>query len=739
MRWDSTEKHFKRIDGLNIKNLILQWTTAYGYSLYKSSIYQQGWTIKGDLIENMLCSADDLNMQVWLGLDACRSITEDHYNSTDSYIKRCYDSMAELMEFYGKHESFVGVYIPLEFDDLLKSDSNMIKEIVSNCHSLGKQALCSIKKPRLIPEGRHYEFNEHDQEWVSREKKLHKKWAQSWINAMETGLDIIMLRDGIGIQRYFRGMLPCPDIIDSIIPLIRIQPQSPETIADDLKLFQKCPRVWTQTSLYNVVRDQNDNDPASLHPTTIELLERQLQLAKDAEARIGFSYHDMECERGEKQNLLYHDYLKYIGVSMPSDSKSLKKQSPKGIVHDALLDKAQQIDDLIHKKCMLYDQIITVVDTRFPLDSAQNQWQEDADWITGLYVGAESLRYALTGEDEAKNYARSAWLALHKLSNISGIPGVVARHYRKDFEGDPGTGRKRWHRNDDGTYWIGDISRDQLSGHIFGLSTYYDLVASQEERKVIESDVEAITDLIVDNNMTAIDWDGKPCIHGNFWVSPLFALAFLKCAYHITKKERYQQKYLELIDPHYFLGHALKDARVSGNPFFQHYQQDSPLYHLIQYETDPKILHYIMRCIELLYEDTKKHGNVYLMFDYAICHPESEAGRKGVAELLEYDVSHLNVAKWDKDAREYVKQQNIPAKARRSLKYILDIEKSLPDGKGSYIPLKYRPPKEFGWNYYAGEEARHPSGRAGHHGINVQYSGVDYLLVYWMGRYHELI
>jgi len=97
------------------------------------------------------------------------------------------------------------------------------------------------------------------------------------------------------------------------------------------------------------------------------------------------------------------------------------------------------------------------------------------------------------------------------------------------------------------------------------------------------------------------------------------------------------------------------------------------------------------------------------------------------------------VAKWDSDAREYVKRKDIPAKARRSLKYILEPDASLPDGKGSYIPLKYRPPKEFGWNYYAGEEAHRPAGRAGHHGINVQYSGVDYLLVYWMGRYHELI
>lgn len=718
IQWDSVEQHLKRIAQLKIKKIIFQWTTAYGYSIYRSSLYKQGWQIKGDLIEDMFYCANDLDMEIWLGLDACRCITEEHYDPIKGYAKRCGDILTELSELYGKYKSFKGAYIPLEFDEPLdKKNIDLIGDIATKCHSIGKQVVLSARKPILKPEGRHYEFNEKDQEWIAREKVFHRKWVRSLLKAISAGLDVLMVRDDVGIER-----------------------QRPDSIEDDIDLLRECPRVWMQISLYTVVRDQTDNDPPRLHPTNIERLDRQLKSAQKAEARIGFSYHDLEFERGEKQNRLYYDYLKYIGADNFTGNKPAKyKKLCKGIVHSVLLDKANQIDDLIHEKCMLYNQVITVVDTRYPLNSPQNQWQEDADWLTGLYVGAESLGYATTGEKTAKEYARSCWLALHELSNISGIPGVVARHYRKDFEGEFGTGRKRWHRNNDGIYWIGDISRDQLSGHIFGLATYYDLVASEEERKIIESDVEAITDLIIDNNMVAVDWDGKPCIHGNFWVSPLFALAFLKSAYHITKKDRYQEKYLELIDPHYFLGHALKDARVSANPFFQHYHQDSPLYHLVQYETNPEILHHILRCMELLYKDTKGNGNVYFLFDYAICHPESDAGRKGVAELLEYDVSHLNVAKWDKDAREYVKDQRIPSKVRTSLKYILDIQKSLPNGKGSYIPLKYRPPKEFGWNYYTGEEARRPPGRAGHHGINVQYSGVDYLLAYWMGRYHEII
>jgi hypothetical protein len=715
--WDSCDKHLQRMKQIEIKKVVFQWTTAYGYSLYPSSIYPLGWLSFGDLIGNMLDVADDIDMQIWLGLDACQTITEEHYDPVKGATSRCCNTASELITLYGKHRSLTGFYIPFELTPSLHTES-LIEKVASHCHSLEKPVLCSTHKPRLIPEGRHYEFNEKDQEWIAREKILLQKWADSWKKLVKSsGLDILMLSDQVGVLR-----------------------QQPEAIADDLQHLKDSPKLWLQTSIYRATRDIDDHDPISLHPTEIERLQKQLEASDYAEACIGFSYHDMEWERGERQHKLYQDYLKYInGISIDSHSDKPIINRTEGNIQSSLLDKARQTEQLIHEKCMLHDQIITVVDTRYTLESVHNQWQEDADWLTGLYVGAESLRYATTGEDEAKQYAQSSWRALHKLSNISGIPGIVARHYRKNFDGDLGTGRKRWHLTKDGFYWIGDISRDQLSGHIFGLAAYYDLVASQDERLIIKSDVEAITDLIIENNMVAVDWDGQPCIHGNFWVSPLFALSFLKTAYHITQKERYQQKYLELIDPHYFLGHALKDARVSANPFFQHYHQDSPLYHLLQYETDSRILHYIMRCIELLYEDTRRHGNVYLMFDYAICHPESEAGRKGVTELLEFDVSHLNVAKWDHDARKYMNQNDIPAKVRRSLKYMLEPDTSLPNGKGNYIPLKYRPPKEFGWNYYSGEEAHSSHGKAGHHGINVQYSGVDYLLVYWMGRYHELI
>lgn len=689
LRWDDHELHLRRMKKLGFKQIIFQWTSAFGYSFQRPSCDR-------DWIGEILRIAEILDLRVWLGLDACRTITEEHYDPINAAAERCCTTATELVDRYGGKNSLAGLYVPLELDEpprsgriLSRQTEDLLEKIVSHCHALDREVLYSARKPRLKPEGRHYEFNENDQEWISRENAWHLQRANSWKKIIDaTGLDILMLQDD-----------------DGMLPLLKTGLQAPEAVAEKHNIC--IPRLWVQVPLYE------DKDVR---------IYSDIDVSKSAETRIGFSYHDIDFNQTDERN---NQKTYYKGMSFD--------------LNDGLLEKADQIEELIHDQCMLHDQIITVVDTRYPLESYQNQWQEDADWLTGLYVGAESFRYAVTGDEEARRYAQASWRALHKLSNLSDLPGIVARHYRSKFEGDLGSGRKRWHRNPDGIYWIGDISRDQLSGHMFGLATYYDLVASDAERKIIEADVEAITDLIIENNMCAVDWDGKPCIHANFWVSPLFALAFLKIAYHITRKESYQEKYMDLIDPHYFLGHALKDARISADPFFQHYHHDSPLYHLLQYETDPKILRHVVRCCDLLYADTRRHANVLFLFDYQICHPESEAGRKGIAELLEFNVSHLNVSEWVRAVRKDLQQEELPAGIRCSLRYILEPSATLPDGKGNYIPLKYRPPKEFGWNYYAGEEARRSAGNAGHHGIHVQYSGVDYLLVYWMGRYHQII
>ena len=669
LSWKNPKDHVARMAELGGKKIIVQWTSGHGRSFYPSKTYDQDW--RETWLKLVLEAAEVYQINIWLGLDACYTTTEWHYDKLmQLHSQRCKTTASELSVLYQDFISFTGFYIPIELDQPVKKTGvDFLRGVVAHCHKLGYPVSCSATIPFPHLTGLHYEANPQDHEWQGRAQRLRRTWRRCWQNAIDQSqLDLLIIKDLLGMS-------------------------TESDLESDLRYLRNSTN-WISRPLY--IKNKNF-------------------LSLSADGQIGFTYHHLTSS---DQSTIY---------------------SPVRMNINQLGQNADKVERFLQQRCLVDGQVVSVLDTRFSTKSIQNQWQEDADWITGLYVGAESLRYATTGEPEAADFARQSWKALHKLSNISGKPGIVARYYLPEVEGQLGEGRKRWHRNKDGIYWIGDISRDQLSGHIFGLATYFDHVATATEKEIIRTDVEAITDLIIDNQMMAIDPDGQPCIHGNFWVSPLFALSFLKSAYHITQKDSYQEKYLELINPHYFLGHALQSARVSPNPFFQHYHQDSPLYHLLMYEDEPDLRQQIRRICYYLYKDTHRHGNAYLMIDQAIANPESDSGQKAVAELYKFKVENLNVSRWDQQARALLKESDLPHPIQASLAYILAERNHLPNGRGNYLPIECRPPKEFGWNYYVGEEARRSAGHAGHHGIHVQYSGVDYLLAYWMARYHHLV
>ncbi len=736
-RWDIL---LESMAELGIQTLILQWSASNGRSLYPSANFEMEFSMgTDDLVGTLLDISELWGMEVILGLDGCRSTFEDHISPVDAPLERSSKVAEELTRFYGDSSSFGGFYIPYELEEPPgKNVDKLLGGIVSACHSLapGKPVCYSAWRPKLTVRGRNWETNDKDYEFIWEDRRLRQRWTRHWKDVLKgSKLDVLILRDDIGSGR-----------------------NSLEGALDDLKAMSRVCRkydveIWSQIGLYSTVRLPEDRCPPYPHPTTPdELKGRAGEVSRHADKLIGFQADfldpasDVDSERCRELYEGYKNYVRHGGIKplvRRGQPRTRERHLPvPKYARDTLREKADRIEEELHRRHILEGQIATVLNTNYGPEHPTNQWQEDADWITGLYTAAESFRYMVTGEQEAREFSREGFNALHALSTVSGVPGVVARYIKRTLEGGMGSGRKRWHKTGD-LYWSTDISRDQLSGHLFGMAAYFDLIADEKERQIIEKDIGDIVGSIVENNMMAMDWDGKPTIHGNFWVSPLFALTILKIAYHITGDEKFQRKYLNLINPHFFLGHALKQAAVAEDPFYEHYQHDSPLYHLLQYETDLRILRREIRAINLLYQDVKGNGNVSIDFDHRVYHPESESGRKGMAELLLYDPEHLEVRKWAEDTEKAIAESPDPRlkdkKLVETIRYSLESKKPLSEGRAAYVPLDLRCPKEFWWNYYPGEELRIEPGNYSHHGIDVRYSGVDYLLVYWMGRYHGFI
>ena len=192
----------------------------------------------------------------------------------------------------------------------------------------------------------------------------------------------------------------------------------------------------------------------------------------------------------------------------------------------------------------------------------------DGLW-TGCYVASQAFRYAVTGEKEALENARRSMKAMLWLTRVSEIPGFTARAIRRPGEEGFGNGDNEWHLTSDGTCeWKCETSSDEMVGHFFALSLYFDLCADEAEKKDIETAVCGMVDHMIRNDYKLVDKDGLPTTwanwapaslnHDNKWVeekgvNSLELLSFLKTAYHMSGKEIYNKEYKNLIEKHHYM------------------------------------------------------------------------------------------------------------------------------------------------------------------------------------------
>ncbi len=212
----------------------------------------------------------------------------------------------------------------------------------------------------------------------------------------------------------------------------------------------------------------------------------------------------------------------------------------------------------------------------------------DGLW-TQTYLGSLCYCYAVTKDEKVLEAARRCMYAMAKLTKVSGIKGFTARAVR--YEGDDNFGIDldmqidggEWHKSPDGECeWLGETSSDEMTGHFFGFSLYYDLCADEKEKEFIKDIICDIVDHILANKFRLCDIDGLPTtwacwdpdeLNRNcMWqwekcVNSLEILTFLDVAYHMSGDEKYRKEFLRLaLDEHYLLNaaqHKKEDGHVT--------------------------------------------------------------------------------------------------------------------------------------------------------------------------------
>jgi len=360
----------------------------------------------------------------------------------------------------------------------------------------------------------------------------------------------------------------------------------------------------------------------------------------------------------------------------------------------------------------------------------------DGLW-TQIYIGCLSYAYAVTKNEKYLEAARRSMNAMVYLTKVSGKKGFTARAVR--FEGEPGFGTvvkrdgQEWHKAPNGECeWLGETSSDEMTGHFFGFSLYYDFCANDEEKALIKEVICDIVDHILENNYRLCDVDGLPTTwaiwdpdqlnRNNMWVwekciNSLEMLTFLNVAYHVSGDEKYRKEFLRLaVDEHYLLNAA------------QHKKDDGHTTHIddnlgflctitiLRLEKDPAIRKYLLMGLKHHWEYEKTehcafYDIVYAAFTDDICNIGS-----AVKQLRDYLLDFI--------------KRPVYNSSRKGLVYDTEQEKwGEPVQLKEALDIDARNVHNYDSNPFRVDEG---DGRGA-------CSPTPYLLPYWFARYYGII
>ena len=364
----------------------------------------------------------------------------------------------------------------------------------------------------------------------------------------------------------------------------------------------------------------------------------------------------------------------------------------------------------------------------------------DNAYMTGIYLGTASFWYAATKDEDALQAAREAFGALDLLLKVTGKSGLMARSCMPvDMKwNDDGM----WRLSPDGKYrWRGDVSSDQIDGVMYGYSIFYDLVANDAEKALVSANVDAIMSHIIDNGMKIVGFDGKPTMWGKYYpkyvrsrerMNGLLALQHLKVAAHVTGKKKFSDQYRQLVDEEEYARLAV-NARRMADPLKGgvNHSDDVLLflayYPLLRLETGPELKSLYLDSLRRTwngdrgYPGVKVEENPYYTFIY---HAFTGDGSGDAAAIRTLERFPLDM-KFNRATLE---------KYRNEFAFTFDpAPESAPTPPGTVVPIDLRPKS---WSAWVADPYK-PGTRTADYGM--EFTGLDFTMAYWLGRYHGYI
>jgi hypothetical protein len=341
---------------------------------------------------------------------------------------------------------------------------------------------------------------------------------------------------------------------------------------------------------------------------------------------------------------------------------------------------------------------------------------DSAIW-TGHYLAAEAFRYKVTRAPEALANLRGAIAGIKLLVDITGTD-LLARcalpqdspYARGVASEEASNGSHNATRNGQPWIWIGHTSRDQYTGVFFGLGAAYDLVDDGEVREQISALVTRLLNRLLGWNWNIVMPDGS--VSTTFLIRPEQRLSFLQIGKRVNPQR--------FTDPYRFDSTALAvqtglaitiDSLNDRTSYFKFNLNYITFYNLIRLETNATLRNFYEDSYAIMRRTTDDHGNAHFnMIDRAL---------------------HGANARRDSDTRAML---DAWLKRPRADVFV-DLRGKVPicgDDACNPVPVDLRPPSDFVWQISPFQVM------GGGSGI-IENAGIDYILPYWMARYHRVL
>ena len=380
-------------------------------------------------------------------------------------------------------------------------------------------------------------------------------------------------------------------------------------------------------------------------------------------------------------------------------------------------ERAIAISREIQSKHIPFGTILNPMYTSAESDTVQTYTRcgDSAIW-TGHWLAAESFRYRVTRTPEAMQAVLLALDGIETLVNVTGEHHLLARcvvRPESPYAAGPRSEEKQ-HGEHTGRVngvdyiWFGNTSRDQYMGAFFGLSVAYEHMEDAAVRARISVIATKLIERLLDRNWAVVMPGGG--ISTVFWLRPEQQLAILQVGRQVNPA-RFARTYEDLRGRASGLDLVMAlEAREPHDSYFKFNLNAISFFNLLRLEErdSPKRAAYI-EAYQTFRRAVEAHGNAFFnVIDRALRGPDSRRD----AETTELIAAWLQRSKRD----------------------------AWVDLRGKYracgddracdpIPVADRVRTDFLWQrspflLYGGGEGR------------IETAGIDFILPYWMSRYH---